>query len=223
MGAGYELRPVTIERSAGRRPIAILLAASLLVGVVVVKPWTLVPTQPLEATVVPPPVTVVQPAPPVPLPRVLATPAVPPAIGSLASHSGSWGVGAAGIGPRYDGESWVDWIALDPWPASVAESVAATGPRAACSDLAAMLDGPLFLALTNPSDVPIDRSVRVWRWDGSTPESLLDDTRIVVPAGDAGISYLVRQDRQPWAPGRYEVQLVAGDRAVALAFCLTPS
>jgi hypothetical protein len=53
--------------------------------------------------------------------------------------------------------------------------------------------------------------------------SLADATRIVVPAGDAGISYLVRRDRAPWPAGRYELQLVAGDRAMALAFCLAAS
>jgi hypothetical protein len=218
MGAGYELRPVTIERSAGRRPIVLFLAASILVGVVVVKPWAIVPATRVEAAVIAPaPAIVAQPA--VPIPRVLSTPG-PPVMGSLATHSGTWGVGVAGIGPRYDGETWTDWTAVDPWPASPTTEAVATGPRAACSNLAPLYDGALFVALTNPSDVPIDRSVRAWWWDGSKPVSLADTTRIVVPAGDAGISYLVRRDRAPWPAGRYELQLVAGDRAMALGFCL---
>ena len=224
MGAGYELRPVTLERSAGHRPLAIAVAASFLVGVVVLKPWTIVPAAPVE------PATVA----PAPAPATISNPAVVPApqvvpsqgsrgLGSLAGHSGTWGVGTAGIGPRYDGESWVDWVAVDPWPASATASVATMGPRAACANVAALFDGPIFVALTNPADVPVDRSVRAWRWDGSMPVSLLDVTSVVVPAGDTGISYLVRRDREPWAAGRYELQLVAGDRAVALAFCLNPS
>jgi len=226
MGAGYELRPVTIERSAGRRPIVFFLVASLLVGVVVFKPWAIVTATPVmpavvaPAVVAPAPETVVRPA--VALPRVLSTPG-PSVVGSLAAHSGTWGVGVAGVEPRYDGETWADWTAVAPWPASPTVERVATGPRAACSNLAPLYGGALFVALTNPSDVPIDRSVRAWWWDGSEPVSLADATRIVVPAGDAGISYLVRRDRAPWPAGRYELQLVAGDRAMALAFCLAAS
>jgi hypothetical protein len=221
MGAGYELRPVTIERSAGRRPIVLFLVASFAVGIVVLKPWAIVPATPVEAAIVAPaPVTVVPPA--VPVPLVVAAPTSgPPVIGSLAAHSGTWGVGVAGVGPRYDGETWADWTAVDPWPASPTAERVETGPRAACSNVAALYDGALFVALTNPSDVPIDRSVRAWWWDGSDAVSLADSTRIVVPAGDAGISYLVRRDRAPWPAGRYELQLVTGDRAMALGFCLT--
>jgi hypothetical protein len=220
MGAGYELRPVTIERSAGRRPIVLFLVASIVVGVVVLKPWTIVPAPAVEPAIVAPATVAVVP-PPVPAPRVLSTQG-PPVIGSLAAHSGTWGVGIAGIGPRYDGESWADWTAVDPWPASPTSERVATGPRAACSNLGTLYDGALFVAVTNPSDVPIDRSVRAWWWDGAEPTSLADTTRIVVPAGDAGISYLVRRDRAPWPAGRYELQLVAGDRAMAMGFCLTP-
>jgi hypothetical protein len=128
-------------------------------------------------------------------------------------------VGAVGFGPRYDAEPVTDWSAVDPWPASPTAGVAVTGSSAACATT--VIERPLFLALTNPSDVPIDRSVLAWRWDGSFPVSILDQTRIVMPAGDAGISYLARLDREPWPAGRYELQLVSGDRAMALAFCVS--
>jgi hypothetical protein len=218
MRAGYKLRPVTIVRPAGRRPTSILVAIALLGSLAVLKPWTLIDTSVPEVSSLPAatPVPVATSA--VAAPRVAA----PPGLGSLASHSGTWGVGVAGIGPRYDGESWADWTAVT--PVEVSPSSGATAGAmpaiAGCTGVPSLLAGPLFVAVSHAVDVPIERHVFGWSWNGPTATALVGSIHQVTPPGDRGFAFVIRDDRAPWPAGRYEFHLVAGDRAVALTVCL---
>jgi len=214
MGAGYELRPVTIARPTGRRPTGLLALLGLFVAVVVlVKPWAGRPSPATDVQVVPPAAAV--PARPIPI-----EPAAP-VIGSLAQHSGTWGVGAAGLVARDLGGSWVDWAPVTPIDVdpTAGPPAADRGPHP-CVGRPFVGGGPLFVAISGPADVPVDRRLVAWRIDDGQTIALADSIRQVTAVGDTGISYLVRLDRAPWAAGAYEFRMIAGDRAVSLVVCL---
>jgi len=216
MGSAYEVRPVPIGRSAHRRPTVVVVVAAVFVAVVLVKPWGWSSAGPALTTAVA--------ADDGPSPSVVAGPVATPTtsrLGSLALRSGTWGVGVAGLGPRYDASPWIDWAAVDPEPATDTPNRVAIWPgTGVCAGVPALLEGPLFVAVTGPTDLPVDRRLVAWWSDGGRTASLAGSIRQVTPFGDPGISYLMRNDREPWPSGRYEFHLVAGDRAIALTVCL---
>lgn len=221
MGAGYELRPVTIARPAGHRSLA-LVAALALIGTVavVVKPWESArldgapTTERDRAQVAAAQQPIAAPAAAVP-----AASSKPSPLGSLARHSGSWGVGASGIGPHNEAEPWADWTPVTPL-AIASTSLAPESPSTAhCDGVPTLPTDPLFIAVSHESDVPVDRHVLGWWWDAGTPTPLAG-TIHQVTTGDRGIVYVLRNDHAVWSAGRYEFHLVAGADAVALTVCL---
>jgi hypothetical protein len=220
MGSAYEVRPVPIGRSARRRPTLILVASAVLLALVLVKPWAWSSGPPAVTAAV---ATDDGPIASAGVTEPVATP-VTATLGSLALRSGTWGVGVAGLGPRYDATPWIDWVAVEPEPATDSPSRVAMWPGTGiCDGVPVLLVGPLFIAITGPGDLPVDRRLVAWWSDGGRTTSLEGSVRQVTPLGDPGISYLVRDDREPWPSGRYEFHLVAGDRAVALTVCLAAS
>ena len=220
MGAGYELRPVTIARPAGRWPLALTVAAGLLAALLVVKPWSVI----VRGFDVAGPVERRAPAATapgiVPSAAGVAASNAPSALGSLARHSGSWGVGASGLGPHNEAEPWASWTAVTPTPVSVNAVVPASPTSGLCDGVPTLPTDALFMAVSHETDVPIDRTVLAWWWDHRTAIPLEGAIHQVTPAGDRGIAYAVRDDRAPWPAGRYTFRLVARDQAVDLAVCL---
>jgi hypothetical protein len=221
MGAGYELRPVTIGRAAGQRPTTLVAVLAVIGVLVVLKPWDLVG---FDGGPAPQPAAAQQRG-IAPAHLVAAPPAAsskPSGVGSLAQHSGTWGVGASGIGPHNEAEPWAEWTAVTP------EAVASTAltPRSPsnglCDGVATLPSDPVFIAISHEADVPADRRVLGWWWVVGTPTPLADVIHQVTTA-DRGIAYVVRNDRSPWPAGRYEFELVAGTDAVALTVCLVPT
>ena len=220
MGAGYELRPVTIARPAGHGPVG-LVAALVLVGMLVVlKPWDLIGPDPGPATrpVQAPPAAV--PAQAVAGPAgAAAASSKPSGVGSLAQHSGTWGVGASGIGPHNEAEPWAAWTAVAPEAVASTALTPQSPSKGLCDGVATLPSDPVFIAISHESDVPADRRVLGWWWDVGTPTPLADTIHQVTTA-DRGIAYVIRNDRSPWPAGRYEFQLAAGTDAIALTVCL---
>ena len=145
------------------------------------------------------------------------------ALGRLTIHSGQWGVGNAGVGPRMlRDEPWTDWVAAIP------ETVV-SGPLnvmiwpggTICGGLPAIYDNPSLVAITAPSALVPDWRLTGWWTDGNHVATLSGSVRQVSPAGNRGISYLERTDRAPWPPGRYEFHVTAGESTVALTVCIT--
>jgi len=217
--AGYELRPVAIDRHAGRWPLALTATVGLVASLLIVKPWTAIasgfgPSMPVvdrAAAVVPPVVGL-------PAPGAAASEA-PSALGSLAQHSGTWGVGASGLGPHNEAEPWSAWTAVTPTPASNVGGLPASPSSGLCDRVPTLPSDALFVAVSNEADVPIDRRVLAWWWDRGTATPLEGIIRQVTPSGDRGIAYVVRDDRGPWPAGRYVFRLASGDQAVDLAVC----
>jgi hypothetical protein len=216
-----------------------VLIAAVMVGVALVKPWTaqpapaaeavaaspvpiaafaLIPTRP-EAQLAP-----VWPAESVPSLLADATASqVEGALGGLAAHSGQWGVGNAGVGPRMlRDEPWTDWVAAVPEIVDGGPLHVMTWPGTGmCGDLPDIYDNPSLVAVTTPSALVPDWRLTGWWTDGSKVAALSGSVRQVSPAGNRGISYLERTDRAPWPPGRYEFHVIAGERTVALTVCIT--
>jgi len=218
--AGYELRPVAIDRPAGRWPLALTAAVGLLAALLVVKPWSVIvggfdSAGPVERPA--PAVTASGIAPP-----AAGVPAsqAPSALGSLARHSGTWGVGASGLGPHNEAEPWAAWTAVDPAPAGAGAAAPASPSRGLCDGVPTLPTDALFVAVSHESDVPVNRTVFAWWWDHGTAKDLQGSIHQVTPAGDLGIAYVVRDDRAPWPAGRYVFRLAAADQAVDLAVCL---
>ena len=218
MGPGYELRPVTIARPAGERPIALVAVLALVGVLVVLKPWELAGADRPPATRPEPAANAAaDPAQPVAAPvTASAKPAGP---GSLAQHSGTWGVGASGIGPHNEAEPWAEWTAITPMPVAAPALAPLSPSKGLCDGVASLPTDPLFIAISHESDVPIDRHVLAWWWDVGTPTPLTDAIHQVTTA-DRGIAYVIRNDHSPWPAGRYEFELVAGADAVGLTVCL---
>jgi hypothetical protein len=219
--AGYELRPVAIDRPAGRWPLALTAAAGLVAAMLMVKPWSVV----IGGFEAPAPIERHAPAAVVPaavVPPVAATSAsdAPSALGSLARHSGTWGVGASGLGPHNEAEPWAGWTAVEPIPVAVGAGTPASPSRGLCDGVPTLPTDALFMAVSHEIDVPIDRTVLAWWWDHGTAKPLEGAIHQVTPTGDRGIAYVVRDDRAPWLAGRYVFRLAAADQAVDLAVCL---
>lgn len=222
--ADYELRPVAIDRPAGRRPLALTAAVGLVAAMLVVKPWSLIvggfdAAAPVERHA---PAAAVTGAIAPPAAAVPASQA-PSALGSLARHSGTWGVGASGLGPHNEAEPWASWTAVTPTPVSVNAVVPASPTSGLCDGVPTLPTDALFMAVSHETDVPIDRTVLAWWWDHRTAIPLEDEIHQVTPAGDRGIAYAVRDDRAPWPAGRYTFRLAAAGEAVDLAVCLVPN
>jgi hypothetical protein len=219
--AGYELRPVAIVRPAGRWPLALSAAAVLVAAMLMVKPWSVIIVG-FEA-----PAPVEHRAPAAVAPAAVAPPVAttsasdaPSALGSLARHSGTWGVGASGLGPQNEAEPWAEWTAVEPTPVAVGAGAPASPSRGLCDGVPTLPTDALFIAVSHESDVPVDRTVFAWWWDHGTAKSLGGSIHQVTPTGDFGIAYVVRDDRAPWPAGRYVFRLATADNAVDLAICL---
>jgi hypothetical protein len=221
--AGYELRPVAIDRPAGRTPLALTAAAGLLAALLVVKPWSVIlggfdVTGPVERQA--PAAAAVGIVPPA---AGVAASEAPSVLGSLARHSGTWGVGASGLGPHNEAEPWAAWTAVEPAPAAVGPGAPASPSRGLCDGVPTLPTDALFVAVSHEIDVPVDRTVLAWWWDHGTAKDLQGSIHQVTPTGDRGIAYVVRNDRAPWPAGRYVFRLAAADDAVDLAVCLVPT
>jgi len=166
--AGYELRPVAIERSAGRGPLALTLAAGLVASMLVAKPWAGLGLG-LGATPAQPPSAV---------PDGRAAAAAPPsvdgaadtsnALGSLARHSGTWGIGASGL-DRADGRlPWARWTAVAPTAVPAGSIEPASPSSGLCDRVPTLPTDALFVAVSHETDVPIDRRVLAWWWNRGT-------------------------------------------------------
>jgi hypothetical protein len=243
MEPGYAMDPAPIGRETVRRMPALVAAVAIFLALVVAKPW--------DGPTVPPRVAIVAPrtAGPVASPALAAhsspapvdavsrawpAAAIPIAmyessasqaeglLGALARHSGSWGVGNAGVGPRLlRDEPWADWAAVAPEAVGNAPtSIATRADTGVCEDLPAIYDRPSVVAVTAPADLVPDRRLVGWWTDGRNVADLVGSIRQVSSAGRRGISYRERTDRAPWPPGRYEFHLIEGGRSVALTVCL---
>jgi hypothetical protein len=217
MGAGYELRPVTIARPAGHGPLALVAALAVVGALVVIKPWELVGPDPGPATRA---VAGRNAA----LAPVLAAPAAasskPSGLGSLAQHSGTWGVGASGTGPPHnETEPWAAWAPVTPEAVGSTALTPQSPSKGLCDGVPSLPSDPLLIAVSHESDVPVDRRVLGWWWDVGTPTPLAETIHQVTTA-DRGIAYVIRNDRSPWPAGRYEFQVAAGADAVAMTVCL---
>lgn len=241
----YEVRPVTIPRRSGLRPALAVGLAAILVGLVIVKPWTWIgePRSPGIAVVLPAlssPSAVADPTaavtPDAPFPTTPGWPVLaqagdpvgdpgvrlPLTIGSLARRSGTWGVGDAGLGPRIQREEpWADWVPVKPEAASDSPIYVVLWPGTGiCAGVPRLLDQPLFFAVTSSPELPVDRRLEAWWTDGGRVASLDGSVHQITPVGDRGISYLVRNDLAPWPAGRYEFHVAGGGRAYAVTICI---
>ena len=245
MQPGYEIPPSPIGRPPYRRLSILLAAVVVLLGLVVAKPWAQETARPIaqvepSAAVPTPSVAVPAPLTAIPAPFSETPPAWPAAstptalaaltaaeaegaLGALAVYSGTWGVGDAGAGPRMlREESWVDWSAVKPVVgADVSMPFATLRDDDVCAGIPTIYDRPSLVAVTAPSALVPDWRLVGWWTDGVTSASLEGSIRQVSPAGNRGISYLERTDRDRWPPGRYEFHVVAGSSRVGLTVCLT--
>ena len=211
----------------------IVLVAAIFLAVVLVKPWDTTPITPVEAAIASPmpvaspafAVIPIQPAPSL-LPSVW--PAAPlaskhakatakeaeSALGELALHSGTWGVGAAGVGPRMiRDEPWTDWAAATPESVDGGPLHVLMWPGTSlCDGYPTINDRPSLVAVTTPADLVPGWRLVGWWTDGHKVGALKGSVRQVSPVGQSGISYLERTDRAPWPSGRYEFHVIAGDR-----------
>jgi hypothetical protein len=222
--AGYELRPVAIDRHAGRWPLALTAMVGLVASMLIVKPWSAVvgsfvgpPVAPLRLAAGAPPAVAPPGAGAAAAPR---TAEAPNGLGSLARHSGSWGVGAAGLDAQDGRNSWAAWTAVSPAPASSVAGLPASPSSGLCDRVPTLPANALFIAVSNAADVPADRTIGAWWWEHGTATPLEGEIHQVTPAGDRGIDYVVRNDGGAWLAGRYVFRLSAGDRAVDLAVCV---
>jgi len=241
MDPGYDVEPRPVRRSAHRGVWLGVLISVVLLAVALVKPWAAQPAPASDAvTTTPAPLTSpafalipirpeAQVAPTWPAesaPSLLADATATQAegaLGGLTVHSGQWGVGNAGVGPRMlRDEPWTDWVPAVPENVDGGPLHVMTWPGTGmCGDLPEIYDNPTIVAVTTPSALVPDWRLTGWWTDGSKVAALSGSVRQVSPAGNRGISYLERTDRAPWPPGRYEFHVIAGKRTVALTVCIT--
>ncbi len=241
MDPGYDVEPRLVGRSTHRGVWLGVLTAAVLLGVVLQKPWAAQPRPDSEA-ILATPVPSASPAfalipirpeahlasewPAGSVPSVLAVATATQAegaLGGLAIHSGQWGVGNAGVGPRMlRDEPWTDWVAATPENVDGGPLHVMTWPGTGmCGGLPSIYDNPSVVAVTTPSALVPDWRLTGWWTDGSNVAALSGSVWQVSPAGNRGISYLERTDRAPWPPGRYEFHVIAGQQTVALTVCIT--
>jgi hypothetical protein len=241
MEPGYEMEPRPIERSTHRGAWVVVGAVVISMAVAIVKPWSIPAVAPPDAREIPSPMTSPSarterpvalaqiPAPTWPAASYASAPTwsaaseAEGALRALTDHSGTWGIGNAGVGPRMlRDEPWADWAAVSPEVAANLPLHVATWPDTnLCTGYASIYDRPSIVAVTTPADIAPDWRLVGWWTDGVNAADLAGSVRQVSPAGNRGISYLERTDRAPWPPGRYEFHVIAGGRAFALTVCLT--
>jgi len=240
METGYDLEPGPVGRTTHGGVWLVVIVAGVFLAVVLLKPWTALPRPSTETVIASPApaasafaVVPVRPDPRlVPtwpaesLPSLLADATAAQAegaLGRLTVHSGQWGVGNAGVGPRMlRDEPWTAWIAAVPEAVEGGALHVTTRPGAStCGGSPAIYDNPSLVAVTAPFDLVPDWRLTGWWTDGTRVASLRGSVVQVSPAGNRGISYLERTDRAAWPPGRYEFHVSAGDRTVALTVCIT--
>ena len=240
METGYDLEPRPLGRTGHRRVGLVIVAIVLFLAVVLLKPWVGPPapsTTERLATPEPaasPGVFAVVPLAPqadpswpaASIPSTLADATASQAegvLGALSVHSGTWGVGDAGVGPRMlRDEPWTDWVALIPETVDAGPLHVLTWPGTdACGGFPQIYDQPSLVAVTAPPDLAPDWRLTGWWTDGYKVAGLEGSVRQVSPAGNRGISYLERTDRAPWPAGRYEFHVIVGQRTVALTVCVT--
>ena len=241
MEDGYEMEPGPIGRSNRRRASFVVGAVLVSLVVVIVKPWAVAPT---GARVEPSPglpiasaavaaqaavAAIAQAAPTWPAATIVtaeaaaATSETEGARAELTIHSGAWGVGSAGVGPRIlREEPWSDWAAAVP---ETAADYPAHIPRwpgtGVCTGLPTIYDRPSLVAITTPADLAPDWRLDGWWTDGGHAATLEGSLRESSPAGDPGVRYLERTDNAKWPPGLYEFHVSSGRTTVALTVCLT--
>ena len=141
-------------------------------------------------------------------------------IGSLARHSGTWGVGDAGLGPRIEREEpWADWVPVEPEAATDTPSTSCSGRgRASVPASRGCSTSRCSSPMTSSPDLPVDRRLEAWWTDGGRAASLDGSVHQITPVGERGISYLVRE-RQCAVAGR--PLRVPRRRAAAARYALT--
>jgi hypothetical protein len=244
METRYEMEPAPIGRSNDRRLPAVVGTIVVLLAVVVLKPWDgpalAPPTAPAQRSVASPATAPELAARPVAEPAVEVAPTWPAAasptataddsmsqagtvLGELTVHSGTWGVGNAGVGPRLvRDEPWADWTAVAPETTGDGPGHIAIWPGTSlCKGFPTIYDRPSVMAITAPADLVAKRGLVGWWTDGAHVANLAGSVLPVSLAGNPGISYLERTDDAPWPAGRYEFHVIAGARTVALTVCLT--
>jgi hypothetical protein len=244
METGYEMEPGPIGHPGRRRAPIVAGAVAIILAALIFKPWaatgTTPPqarTQPSTATALASPAIAVQAARDAVAPAVLAWPAAPGstevdtfaaseaegAIGELASHAGTWGVGNAGVGPRIlREEPWSDWAAAA--PEAVADSpahIAIWPGTSMCGRFPSIYDRASLVAITVPTNLAAGWRLTGWWTDGGHVASLAGSIRQVSPTADRGIRYLERTDSARWPSGLYEFHVISGRTSTALTVCLT--
>ncbi|MEO8437718.1 MAG: hypothetical protein ABI562_04605 [Chloroflexota bacterium] len=245
METRYDVEPRPLGRSSRRRAWIVVVAAAIFLAAVLVKPWNGGPaksspaaiaetprptasTRLVEAAVAPfeaaPRATPIWPAGSSPSAATNGTALqAEGGLGALASRSGTWGVGDAGVGPRLlRDEPWTDWVQVAPEAADRGPIHVAIRPETdPCAGFPTIYDSPSLVAVTAPGDLAPDWRLAGWWTDGGQVEPLAGSVRQVSPAGNRGISYLERTDREAWPPGRYEFHVIVGDSALSMTVCLT--
>ncbi|MEP6638705.1 MAG: hypothetical protein ABJC39_05085 [Chloroflexota bacterium] len=241
METGYDVELRPLGRSSRRRPWVVVVAASIFLAAVVVKPWVGPPSSPTALATAPGPSTQapVEAVAPVAVVRResptwpagsrstraadVATLEAESALGALVARSGAWGVGDAGVGPRLlRDEPWTDWAKVTPEPIIRVPIHLATWPDTdLCAGFPVIYDSPSLVAVTAPADLVPDWWLSGWWTDGNQVASLAGSVRQVSPAGNRGISYLERTDHERWPSGRYELIVIAGASTLSMTICLT--
>jgi hypothetical protein len=245
----YELPAARLGRSSHGRTFGAVAVTAMLLGLAIVKPWA--GSAPRDGSPGSPPpaqadASASGPAPSAATairPIVVPPPAAPDwpasasdaritggsasqareAMPSLAIHSGRWGVGNVGVGPRMVREEpWSDWAAVTPEASSGSPVTIVQWPGTSlCAGYPTIYDLPTFVAVTAPTDLVAGWRLTGWWTDGGKIASIDGSVRQISSAGDRGISYLERIDGAAWPAGRYEFHVVAGERTFALSVCLT--
>lgn len=211
------------------------LAAALVLAAVA-RPWASEPAQasaavdPVPAASSPAASPTLQPASNAPDRTSLAT-----VIHMLAGYSGSWGVGAGAVpatsatsATSGEGAGWSAWVAVRPvsTQGSTTDSTvlpADTTSRDLCAGLPQLPSGAEVIAITAPSGPIGSLGISGWRLRGFRDDppniEVLSGLRQITPFQSGDISYLQRDDGQPWTDGRYEFWL-AGSAGTTVTVCL---
>jgi len=235
----FEVIPLGGRRRRLDPGLMIVGLAAVLVLAAVARPWASEPA-PVSAAVDPVPAAssptlqpaspTVQPASNAPDRTSLAT-----VIHVLAGYSGSWGVGAGAVpamsatpATSREGAGWSAWVAVRPvsTQGSATDSTelpADVSSRDLCAGLPQLPSGAEVIAITAPSGPIGSLGIRGWRLRGFRDDppniEVLSGLRQITPFQSGDISYLQRDDGQPWTDGRYEFWL-AGSAGTTVTVCL---
>jgi hypothetical protein len=232
----FDVTPLGRRRRRRLDPgLLIVGLAAVLVVAAVARPWA---SQPAPALVAhdPSPAASSPSAPASPVAQASAS-VVPDltnlatVIHVLATYSGTWGVGAGAVPqapPSRDATGWSAWVAVRPVSTQgsttdVTELPAGVTSRDLCTDLPQLPSGAQVIAITAPSGPIGALGIRGWRLRGFRDDppniEVLSGLRQITPFQSGDISYLQRDDGQPWTDGRYEFWL-AGSAGTTLTVCL---